>query len=121
MGPGDRVHAGEGSADIVYENGSTVNVGAGQTVIVLSTAPANTVGSQTPDAGTYAAGGMLAAGGVAAAIAFSQGNSVQCRWNRVAAKAKSPRLLALKNIPPAFQTAAECSFICPAPFSLQLW
>ena len=76
VGPGDRVHAGEGSADIVYENGSTVNVGSGQTVIVLSTAPANTVGSQTPDTLTYAAGGMLAAGGVAAAIAFSESNSV---------------------------------------------
>jgi hypothetical protein len=75
MGPGDRVHAGEGSADIVYENGCTVKVGSGQTAIVLGTAPACTVGSQTPDAGTYAAGGMLAAGGVAAAIAFSQGSS----------------------------------------------
>ena len=75
VGPGDRVHVGEGSADIVYENGSTVNVGSGQTVIVLSTAPANTVGSQTLDTLTYAAGGMLAAGGVAAAIVFSQGNS----------------------------------------------
>ena len=49
VGPGDRVHVGEGSADIVYENGSTVNVRSGQTVIVQSTAPANTVGSQTPD------------------------------------------------------------------------
>ena len=75
VGPGDRVHAGEGSADIVYENGSTVNVGSGQTVIVQSTTPASAVGSQTPDALTYAAGGMLAAGGVAAAIVFSQGSN----------------------------------------------
>jgi hypothetical protein len=75
VGPGDRVHAGDGSADIVYENGSTVKVGSGQTVIVRSTAPASTDGSQTPDAGIYAAGGMLATGGVAAAIVFSQGNS----------------------------------------------
>jgi hypothetical protein len=75
IGPGDRVHAGEGSADIVYENGSTVKVRSGQTVIVRSTAPASTDGSQTPDAGIYAAGGMLATGGVAAAIVFSEGNS----------------------------------------------
>ena len=75
VGPGDRVHAGEGSADIVYENGSAVNVGSGQTVIVQSTTPASAVGSQTPDALTYAAGGMLAAGGVAAAIGFSESNS----------------------------------------------
>jgi hypothetical protein len=75
VGPGDRVHVGEGSAAIVYENGAAVKVGPGQTVIVLSTAPANTVVSQTPDTLTFAAGGMLAAGGVAAAIVFSQGNS----------------------------------------------
>ena len=75
IGPGDRVHAGEGSADIVYENGSTVKVGSGQTVIVRSTAPASTVESQTPDTLTYAAGGMLATGGVAAAIVISQGKS----------------------------------------------
>ena len=30
-------------------------------------------------------------------------------------------VLARKNFPPAFQTAAECSFIYPAPFSLPLW
>ena len=33
----------------------------------------------------------------------------------------APPLLALKNIPPAFQAVAECSFICPALFLLQLW
>ena len=75
VGPGDRVHAGEGSAAIVYENGSTVNVGPGQTVIVLSTAPANTVGSQAQDTQTYAAGGILVTGGVAAAIAISESKS----------------------------------------------
>ena len=120
VGPGDRVHAGEGSADIVYENGSTVNVGAGQTVIVLSTAPACTVGSQTPDTLTYAAGGMW----------LQVALPLQSRFPKATApmaspleprKAKAPRLLALKIIPPAFQTAAECSFICPAPFLLQLW
>jgi hypothetical protein len=75
VGPGDRVHVGEGSAAIIYENGSTVNVGPGQTVIVLSTAPANTAGSQAQDTQTYAAGGILVAGGVAAAIAISESKS----------------------------------------------
>jgi hypothetical protein len=75
VGPGDRVHAGEGSADIVYENGSTVSVRSGQTVIVQSTAPASAAGSQTQDAQTYVAGGMLVSGGVAAAIVISERNS----------------------------------------------
>jgi hypothetical protein len=75
VGPGDRVHAGEGSAAIVYENGSTVNVGPGQTVIVLSTPPANTIGTQAQDTQSYAASGMLVSGGVAAAIVISERNS----------------------------------------------
>ena len=91
VGPGDRVHAGDGSADIVYENGSIVNVGSGQTVIVLSTAPANAVGSQTPDTLTYAAGGMLTAGGVAAAIVFSESNnSIFVSGSQGGSKAASP-------------------------------
>ena len=39
IAPGDRVRAGEGSADIVYENGCTVKVDPGHTVIVLGSAP----------------------------------------------------------------------------------
>jgi hypothetical protein len=75
VGPGDRVHAGEGAADIVYENGSTVSVRSGQTVIVQSTAPANAVGTQALDTKAYAAGGILVSGGVAAAIVVSERNS----------------------------------------------
>jgi hypothetical protein len=75
VGPGDRVRVGEGSADIVYENGSTVSVRSGQTVIVQSTAPASAVGSQTQDTQTYVVGGMLVSGGVAAAIVISERNS----------------------------------------------
>jgi hypothetical protein len=38
--PGDRVRAVDGSAEIVYSNGTTVLVQSGQMVVVLSTPPA---------------------------------------------------------------------------------
>jgi hypothetical protein len=42
VAPGDRVRAVDGSAEIVYWNGSTVLVEKGQTVVVLSDSPPGT-------------------------------------------------------------------------------
>ncbi len=80
--PGDRVRAGEGSADIVYENGCTMRVGPGQTSIVLYAAPDCNGGSKDAavdtgiSTGTLLIGGVLVVGGaVAGGIALSQTSS----------------------------------------------
>ncbi len=77
IAPGDRVRAETGSADIVYENGCTVKVGPGQTVLVLYTPPAcNAAESSGLSTTTYVVGGIAVAGGIgAAAILLSQNNS----------------------------------------------
>ncbi len=80
IAPGVRVRTGEGSADIVYENGCTVKVAPGQTVIVLGSPPpcreaagASTVG--VSDNALYLGGALAVGGGVAAAVLLSQSNS----------------------------------------------
>lgn len=73
VGAGVRVHAGEGSADIVYENGCKVKVDSGETVVVLSGPPACSGVTQTSASWTYAAGALAVGGGVAALV-ISQGN-----------------------------------------------
>ncbi|MGO9173855.1 MAG: hypothetical protein ACLP7P_18085 [Rhodomicrobium sp.] len=82
LAPGDRVRAETGSADIVYDNGCTVKLGAGQTVAVLYAAPdcggglwdgaASSSGIST---GTLLVGGLVVAGGIGAGIALSQKSS----------------------------------------------
>ncbi len=82
LAPGDRVRAGTGSADIVYDNGCTVTLGAGQMVAVLYAAPdcngglkdgaASSSGLSTS---TYLVGGLVVAGGIGAGIALSQKSS----------------------------------------------
>ncbi len=81
VAPGDRVRAGQGSADIVYENGCSVKVGPGQMAVVLAAAPncqgglkdgaAEETGVST---GTLVIGGLVVAGGIGAGIALSQNN-----------------------------------------------
>src|SRR5208337_4570048 len=39
LAPGDRVRTGDGSVDIVHDNGCSAHVGAKQVAIVLSTPP----------------------------------------------------------------------------------
>ena len=76
--PGDRVRAGEGSADIVYDNGCTMRVAPGQTMVVLYAAPNCNGGLKDGAAAetgipteTLVIGG-LAAGGVATGIILAQ-------------------------------------------------
>ncbi|MGO8781355.1 MAG: hypothetical protein ACLQKK_20965 [Rhodomicrobium sp.] len=75
IAPGDRVRAAAGSASIVYENGCTQKVEPNQTVIVLYAPPACKVESQGFSTLTYVGGGVLLAGGAAAAVALSQNGS----------------------------------------------
>ncbi len=66
--PGDRVRAGEGSAEIAYENGCTQKVAPGETAVVLSAPPACEDAATVP----YLAGGVLVGGGIAATAALDR-------------------------------------------------
>ncbi len=84
--PGDRVWAGEGSADIVYDNGCVVRVGPAQMVAVLNSSPAcngnaSSTGGGLKDGiiedsgistGTLVIGGLLIGGGIAGGILLTQ-------------------------------------------------
>jgi hypothetical protein len=73
VAPGERVRAGEGSADVVYDNGCIVKVDPGRTMVVLSPPPACHVASEIATSPAYLVGGAVAiGGGVAAAILLSQ-------------------------------------------------
>jgi hypothetical protein len=83
--PGDRVRVNEGSADILYENGCSVKIGAGQMVAVLHTPPAckgtNSPSPTSSGGGSsgglstmtyvYIGGGLLLAGGIGAGVALA--------------------------------------------------
>jgi hypothetical protein len=84
VAPGDRVRVNDGSADILYDNGCTVRVGAGQMVAVLHTPPAcktassgGSSGSSGSSGGTstmtyvYIGGGLILAGGIGAAAMWA--------------------------------------------------
>ncbi|MGO9485626.1 MAG: hypothetical protein ACLPX9_13715 [Rhodomicrobium sp.] len=95
--PGDRVKVVSGSAKIVYDNGASVTVAPGQTVLVLASPPAGPVegsgsfGDQGP--GLFAAGGTAAAVGYiagGAAIAGGAGLAVALSSNSSAPKQLSP-------------------------------
>ena len=82
LAPGDRVRAETGSADIVYDNGCTVTLGAGQMVAVLYAAPDCSGGlkdgaasSSGISTSTLLIGGVVVAGGIGAGIALSQKSS----------------------------------------------
>jgi hypothetical protein len=84
LAPGDRVSAGEGSADIVYDNGCSARVGPHQVVVVLSSPPSCNGGGlkDTAMAAPFGygvdpliVGGVVAAGAVGLAVALSNGNS----------------------------------------------
>ena len=68
IAPGSRVHAEQGSAEIVYENGCAVKVDAGQTVAVLFNPPSCQTGGISDSTLIYAGGALLVAGGVTAAV-----------------------------------------------------
>jgi hypothetical protein len=81
VAPGDRVRVNEGSADILYDNGCAVKLGAGQMVAVLHTPPAcNTASSgglkDGPSSSSsmtyvYIGGGLLLAAGAGAGIVLA--------------------------------------------------
>ncbi len=80
--PGDRVKALTGSVKVVYSNGATVPVAAGQTLVVLANAPAPSDPPVDPgDTGgslgttTIVAGGLAIAGAAGLAIALSGSNN----------------------------------------------
>ncbi|MGO9485294.1 MAG: hypothetical protein ACLPX9_12020 [Rhodomicrobium sp.] len=80
IAPGVRIRTGEGSADIVYENGCTVKVAPGQTVIVLGSPPPCREAAGAPAGGVsenalYLGGALAVGGGAAAAILLTQSNS----------------------------------------------
>jgi hypothetical protein len=77
--PGDRVRVNEGSAEILYDNGCAVKIGAGQMVAVLYTGPACKAASSSSPSSTggtstmtyvYVGGGLLLAGGIGAGAAL---------------------------------------------------
>jgi len=76
--PGDRVKAVTGSVKVVYNNGTTVPVTVGETVVVLANnvSPSGTYRDVSePDYSTYyIVGGLVVAGGVGLGIALSQNN-----------------------------------------------
>ncbi len=81
LAPGDRVHAAAGVAYVVYDNNCSQKVAANQTVAVLAAPPAcdlkdGVIANEASPfpADALAVGGMLAVGGVAAALA-SSGNT----------------------------------------------
>jgi len=61
--PGDRVKAVQGPADIVYEDGSTVTVNAGQTVAVLSNPPVKGTTPSSAPIPSHVVGGFVVVGG----------------------------------------------------------
>ena len=86
--PGDRIRTGEGSANILYDNGCATKIGPQQVAIVYSEPPVCNGGSlkdgvvmapAEPEAGVdpLIAGGLLAgaAAGLAAALASSSKSS----------------------------------------------
>lgn len=78
--PGDRVRTGQGSADIVYDNGCVVRVGPQQMVAVLVTPPVCSGGGLKdaivedtgPSTGLLLVGGLLIGGGIAGGILLTQ-------------------------------------------------
>jgi hypothetical protein len=78
VSPGDRIRVASGSADIVYDNGCAVHVGAGQVVAIQYNPPSCGGGSSSsgslkdPPSETpvmlYVGGGLLLAGGAAAGV-----------------------------------------------------
>ena len=81
VGPGERIRTGDGSADIVYDNGQTVHVGPNQVVLVsnLPPSPPSSSGGglkdQVVEEGIpteFLVLGGLFAGGTAAAIILSE-------------------------------------------------
>jgi hypothetical protein len=73
--PGDRVRTGQGSADLVYDNGCVVKIGPGQMVAVLNTAPVCSDGGSKDggtgiSTGTLLVGGLLVGGGIAAGVIY---------------------------------------------------
>ncbi len=77
LNPGDRVKAGEGSADIVYANGCSTRVAPNHVMVVLA-APPSCAGGGLKDGivageepSTLLIGGLIVAGGAGAAIALA--------------------------------------------------
>jgi hypothetical protein len=71
ISPGDRIRAGEGSAEIAYDNGYVQRVGPGETGVVLSSPPAADCCRQ--DLMFLVGAGLFIAGGTAAAVTVSEG------------------------------------------------
>ena len=80
LAPGDRVRVGDGSADIVYENGCATHILPQQVAVVLSAPPACGVGGlkdgvalapESPSATPLILGGLVAGGAVGLAAALS--------------------------------------------------
>ncbi len=70
--PGYRVQAVTGSADIVYDNGTTVPVTSGQVALVLSSSPAGEVPSASGFSAPILIGGVAGAAGLAVALSNVQ-------------------------------------------------
>jgi len=83
LAPGDRVRAGVGSADIVYENGCAARVGPNQVLVVLSSPPScggaglkdGVVSAPDFAVDPLIVGGLVAGGAVGLAVALSGNNS----------------------------------------------
>lgn len=76
VSPGDRVRTGNGSAEIVYDNGCSVKIGAGQVVLVLTAAPTcSSENGSFPSMATLAVGGLVVVGGIGAAVLFTGSSS----------------------------------------------
>lgn len=81
--PGERIRTGDGSADIVYDNGQTVHVGPNQVVLVSNLPPSagpapDTGGGLKDDTGIplayWVGGALVVGGGVAAGIILTENN-----------------------------------------------
>jgi hypothetical protein len=79
VSPGDRIRTGNGSANIVYENGYAQKVGPNQVVAVQHTPPqpGSESASFAPPVGlgALAIGGVVVGGTVAVAAAVTSNNS----------------------------------------------
>jgi hypothetical protein len=72
IAPGDRVRAGEGSAEIAYENGYVQRIGPGETGVVL-TSPPEADNRSNRDLLFLIGAELFIAGGTAAAVATGGG------------------------------------------------
>ncbi len=75
VGPGDRIKVDDGSADLVYENCTTVHLGAGDMVAVLANPPCTTPAKAAPggfSTETYVIGGLVILGAAGAGVALAE-------------------------------------------------